>query len=163
MERMAKRARTSTGAEPPAGTSSVQEMITISPEPNPRHSPLRSPRHSPQREYFTLFPLARAGTVIFSANLPRRAGAEEQQGAPARDTSDVPPPSTTPPRGEPLGELHRAEEAPVAADSGNPSLDSGKLLAARNLPHWIFFLFVFLFLNLSRFSYAYLLGFQPPF
>ena len=103
-ERAAKRARTSTGDEPPARPLGEPAAIETSPEPSPRRSPRRSPRLSPQRESITLFPLASAGEVIFTANILRRAGAERQQESPARVIPDVPSSSAAPPTKEPSEE-----------------------------------------------------------
>ena len=103
-ERAAKRARTSTGDEPPARPLGEPAAIETSPEPSPRRSSRRSPRLSPQRESFTLFPLASAGEVIFTANILRRAGAEQQQESPTRGVPDAPPSSTAPPPKEPSEE-----------------------------------------------------------
>ena len=100
---MAKRAKTSTGDEPPASTSGAPVTTETGPEPSPR----RSPRHTPQREFITLFPLASAGEVIFTANILGRAGTERQQGSPARDIPDVPSSSTAPPIQESSGGLQQ--------------------------------------------------------
>ena len=148
-QRMAKKAKTSTGDEPSASTTGAPEPTTISPEPNPR----RSPRRSPQREFTTHFPLASVRVCIFTADISGLAGEERQQGAPSGAVPDAPPSSTTPPRDgssarASSSELYRDEEELASAGSGGPTsatgvagkgeatsqqLDTGKLFASEYL------------------------------
>jgi hypothetical protein len=118
---MAKRAKTSTGDEPPAGSSNVPETSVISPELSPR----RSPRHSPQRKFITYFSLTGGEASILATNILGRAGGEEQhQGGSLKDAPVVPSPSTTPPLSAsparaPADELILAEEEPASMGTGN--------------------------------------------
>nr|XP_020186347.1 autophagy-related protein 23-like [Aegilops tauschii subsp. strangulata] len=93
-QRVAKRAKASTGDEPPASASRMPTLVVISPD----DSPQSSPRSSPQR-------------------------GERQQEEPLRAAPDTLPPSTTPPRGAslaraPTAEPTRMEEVEASIGTG---------------------------------------------
>lgn len=91
VQRHAKRAKTSTGDDPPASTVANPETIAISPEPSPR----RSPQHNPKREFITHFLLASVGVEIFTANISELVVEERRQEDQPEANLDVPSSSTT--------------------------------------------------------------------
>ena len=82
-----KRARSSAGGQPPAGTSGTLLVV------------LSSPDNSPQRKLITRPSSTCVSGTILGADLAVIAGGGQQQGEPLRATPNTPPPSTTPPQG----------------------------------------------------------------
>ena len=69
-QRLAKRAKTSTGDEASASTVGAPETIVISPEPSSQCNL----EPSPQRESTTHFPLASIGEIIFTIDITGLVG-----------------------------------------------------------------------------------------
>nr|XP_020188330.1 uncharacterized protein LOC109774021 [Aegilops tauschii subsp. strangulata] len=126
-QRAAKRAKASTGNEPPASAPWMPTLVVISPD----DSPQRSPRSSPQRESVIHSPSTGVGVCILGADLAGFAGGERQQEEPLRAAPDTPPPSTTPPRGVSPARASTAE--PTRMEEEGASMGNGGSVPATNV------------------------------
>ena len=124
---MAKRAKTSTGDEPPASAPRTPVFVVISPD----NSPQRSPRSSPQRESNIHSSSTGVGVCILGADLAGFTGGERQQEEPLRAAPDTPPPSTTPPRGVSPARASTAE--PTRMEEEGASMGTGGSVPATNV------------------------------
>nr|XP_040243972.1 leucine zipper putative tumor suppressor 2-like [Aegilops tauschii subsp. strangulata] len=126
-QRAVKRAKASTGGEPPASTPRTPALVVISPDNSPR----RSPRFIPQCEFIIHSPSTGGGVRILGADLAGFAGGERQQEEPLRAALDMPPPSTMPPRGASPARAPTAE--PTRTEEEEASLDVGGSVSATNI------------------------------